>query len=207
MSERSANTVTVYSRDRALAMKRISERITVPNCITALRIAGTISLLFVQPLSLTFFIIYSLCGMTDVLDGFIARMTKSTSEFGAKLDSIADLLFYTVMILRIFPILWLLLPKWVWGLLAIVLLIRAVSYSFVAIKYHRFASLHTYMNKITGLAVFAIPYIIMCPFAVTYCAAVCLFACIAAIHELCTHMHSKQYTSVKSQESHYEENA
>ena len=40
-----------------------------------------------------------------MLDGTIARATNSTSEFGARLDSISDLIFYAVMIVKFFPIL------------------------------------------------------------------------------------------------------
>ena len=51
------------------------------------------------------FIVYSVCGVSDVVDGTLARLTGSESSFGAKLDSIADILFYGVMILRLFPLL------------------------------------------------------------------------------------------------------
>ena len=53
-----------------------------------------------------FFAIYALTGLTDVLDGWIARKMGSASQFGAKLDSVADLIFYAVMLIMIFPILW-----------------------------------------------------------------------------------------------------
>ena len=68
--------------------------LTLPNFLTALRIAGAACLLFITPLSPAFFIVYTFCGISDVLDGVIARASHSTTEFGAKLDSAADLLFY-----------------------------------------------------------------------------------------------------------------
>ena len=70
----------------------------LPNLITALRIAGTAGLIFAQPLTPLYFVIYTLCGLSDVLDGWLARHTGSASDFGARLDSLADLFFYTVMI-------------------------------------------------------------------------------------------------------------
>ena len=70
----------------------------IPNFITMLRILGTICLFFVEPFTVAFFVIYSLAGITDVLDGFVARRLKATSEFGAKLDSASDLVFYAAMI-------------------------------------------------------------------------------------------------------------
>ena len=61
--------------------------------VTLFRMAGTLLLVFLQPLSAGFFLVYSLTGVTDVLDGWIARKTKTASDFGARLDSIADLLY------------------------------------------------------------------------------------------------------------------
>ena len=132
--------------------------LTLPNLLTALRIAGAVCMIFMPPLTQAFFIIYTLCGVSDVLDGTIARARHSESDFGARLDSIADLLFYAVMLLRIFPVLWERLPRVIWLLVAIVLLMRAASYITAAVKYRRFASLHTLLNKLTGFGVFMIPY-------------------------------------------------
>ena len=80
-------------------------RSMIPNLITMVRIIGSLCLLFVQPLKKPFYIIYTIAGLSDALDGFIARKTNSVSELGSKLDSIADLSFYIVMILRLFPVL------------------------------------------------------------------------------------------------------
>ena len=76
-------------------------RLNVADIITFFRIAGTIPLAVLKPLSAEFFCLYALTGLTDVLDGFIARKTKTAGDFGARLDSIADLLFYTVILIRI----------------------------------------------------------------------------------------------------------
>ena len=86
--------------------------LTPPNICTMLRIVGTVGLLLIRPLTLPFYLLYTFCGITDVLDGTIARATNSTSEFGARLDSIADLIFYAVMIVKFFPILLEVLPVW-----------------------------------------------------------------------------------------------
>ena len=94
----------------------------LPNYITCLRILGTGFLLFTKPLSVAFFITYLFTGVTDALDGFLARKLNIVSEFGAKLDSIADLLFYTVLLAKIFPALWETLPWVIWVVLAAVLL-------------------------------------------------------------------------------------
>ena len=37
-----------------------------------------------------FYFLYLLCGFTDMIDGTIARKTKSVTTFGSGLDSVAD---------------------------------------------------------------------------------------------------------------------
>ena len=54
--------------------RRIQEkRLTLPNAITMIRIIGTFFLLFLEVFSEAFYVIYTICGISDVLDGFTAR--------------------------------------------------------------------------------------------------------------------------------------
>ena len=64
--------------------------------VTSIRMAASFFLLFLPLKSIWFLVIYTFAGLTDVLDGWIARKTGSASEFGAKLDSVSDLLFYGI---------------------------------------------------------------------------------------------------------------
>ena len=102
--------------------------LTLPNILTSLRIAGAACLMFITPLTPAFFVIYTLCGISDVLDGVIARAAHITTELGAKLDSAADLLFYSVMMIRMFPVLWERLPRLIWAYVGLVLALRLASY-------------------------------------------------------------------------------
>lgn len=166
----------------------------LPNVITSLRIAGTAGLLFTVPFSKEFYILYSFCGLTDVLDGAVARATKSSSLLGAKLDSIADLIFYTVMMVLIMPYLWVTLPVRIWYAVGAILIIRLMAYVIAAVKYKCFASIHTYGNKATGLAVFALPYFIMAEsVAVGYSIGVCIIAAMSSLEELFMHIEAKEY--------------
>ena len=87
---------------------------------------ASLMLWMISPRTLLFFIIYSIAGITDVLDGWVARKYGLASSFGAKLDSVADLLFYGTMLIRFFPILYEELPKVIWYVVAGILLIRLV---------------------------------------------------------------------------------
>ena len=51
----------------------------VPNFITCIRILGTIILLFIDPFTTGFYVLYTFCGVTDVLDGLIARKFNAIS--------------------------------------------------------------------------------------------------------------------------------
>ncbi|MBQ5671559.1 MAG: CDP-alcohol phosphatidyltransferase family protein, partial [Oscillospiraceae bacterium] len=164
---------------------------TLPNCITALRMVGTLFLLVIEPLTALFFVVYSLTGVTDVLDGYIARKTGCVTEFGSKLDSVADLLFYGVMLLRIFPVMWVRLPGEIWFAVGLIIAIRAASYFLAASKTGELASLHTYMNKLSGFAVFCIPYVILESYAVPVCSAVCMITALASAEELLIHIREK----------------
>lgn len=174
-------------------------RLTVADIITLLRIVGTILLVALKPLSPEFFIIYALTGLTDALDGWIARKTKTSSTFGARLDSIADLLFYAVMLIRILPILLTILPGWIWYVVAGIICVRLSAYITAAIKCRRFASLHTYLNKLTGFSLFLVPFLLVTDLAVGSCMTVCAVAAVSSLEELVIHICSKDYCpNVKS---------
>lgn len=157
------------------------------------RIVGTVFMLFLAPLSASFYVAYTISGVSDVLDGTVARATGKTTQLGARLDSIADLLFYTVMILRVFPVLWERLPQWVWLCVAFVLLLRLLAYITAYVKYHRFASMHTYLNKLTGFCLFFVPYLLPLSWFSGYCVVVCAVGGIGSGEELILHLYSSRY--------------
>ncbi|MBE6799488.1 MAG: CDP-alcohol phosphatidyltransferase family protein [Ruminococcaceae bacterium] len=156
----------------------------IPNCITLLRVIGTLSLLFITPLSVPFFIIYTLSGITDVLDGTIARLTKTETSFGRRLDSVADLSFYSVMLIRIFPILWDALPHSIWIVVGLVIGIRLLFYTIGLVKNRRLPSSHSLLNKLTGFMIFAVPYILKTAFFKPYCWGICLISAVGTLEDL-----------------------
>lgn len=163
------------------------------NCLTGLRLVGAVILLFLTPLGLPFYVVYSLCGITDALDGPIARRTGKASEFGAKLDSVSDLTFYAVMVLRLLPLLWKALPHWIWYWVGGVLALRIAAYATAAIKFRRFAAIHTWLNKGTGLMLFCVPYLMSTGLFAAYCGILCFVAFAASGEELAIHLTAKTY--------------
>ncbi len=147
------------------------------NVITSIRILGTILLIPMATLSKEFLFLYTLTGITDVFDGFVARKTHTETELGAKLDSVADLLFYGTMLYKVFPVLLDILPKIIICTIFLIMFLRLALYIFVAIKNHHFMSNHTYLNKLTGFCVFLTPYMMKNPSILT---GYGIIACIVA---------------------------
>ena len=160
----------------------------IADTVTAMRIAASLFLPFFHVQSIWFLVIYTFAGLTDVLDGWLARRTGTTSQFGARLDSIADLLFYGVLLFRLFPVLWQTLPVSIWYVVAAIVLVRLASYATAAVRYHQFASLHTWLNKLTGVGVFLLPYVFALSTGIVYSWVVCVLALAAALEELAIHL-------------------
>jgi len=161
---------------------------TIPNCITFLRIIGTAALLFLEPFSAVFYVVYTVSGFTDVLDGFIARTTKTVTRLGSKLDSAADLMFYAMMLIKILPALWAVLPWQIWIVVGAVCAIRIAADTIGAFKFHQFVSLHTILNKLTGFCVFCVPYTFILEIAVPACWVAVSVAAVASVYELILHI-------------------
>lgn len=97
------------------------------------------------------------------------------------------------MMIRMFPVLWERLPRLIWAYVGLVLALRLASYLTAAVKYHRFAALHTYLNKLTGLGVFMLPYFISTGIGTVYSFAVCTVGCLASAEELIIHIIRREY--------------
>lgn len=164
------------------------------NLLTFFRMLGSLALALVKPFGVPFYMIYTLCGISDGLDGTVARRLGSADERGALLDSFADILFYAVMIYRLVPTLWNRLPIWVWVCAFVALGLRLTSYATAGVRYRRFASLHTWANKGTGFSIFVLPYLLLIglPPAVA-CTSVIAVATLASLEELLIHLLQKRY--------------
>ena len=153
----------------------------IANILTGCRILGSILLLFFPAFSAVFYITYLFCGFSDMIDGTVARKTNSTSRFGSQLDTIADLIFVAVSLFKLLPAIH--IPGWLWIWGGIIALIKISNIIGGCVSRKQFISLHTIMNKITGLLLFLLPLTL--PFAeVKYSfPVVCSIATFAAIQE------------------------
>jgi CDP-diacylglycerol--glycerol-3-phosphate 3-phosphatidyltransferase len=125
------------------------------NLITCFRILASAALLLCQPLSSAFFVLYIAAGISDMVDGPVARRTGAAGDFGAKLDTVADFFFLAVCLYKLLPVLN--VPVWLRVWIALIALIKAVNIVFGFVVQKRFVALHTFMNKAAGTMLFLLP--------------------------------------------------
>ena len=106
----------------------------IANIITASRIVFSLPLLLIPLSSAWFYVFYLLVGLSDMIDGTVARRTNSASEFGARLDTVSDFVFMTVALIKFVP--YLHIPTWLWIWIGIIAMIKLgnASLGFVRTK-------------------------------------------------------------------------
>ena len=151
------------------------------NTITFFRIAASIVLLFCPVFSPAFYVFYIAAGLSDMLDGFVARKTDTVSKLGARLDTMADFVFVVVCLIKLLPILS--IPAWLYIWIGIIALIKVVNIVSGFVVQKRFVAVHSVMNKATGALLFLLPLTISTVPVKTSVIVVCAAATFAAIQE------------------------
>ncbi|MBQ1370153.1 MAG: CDP-alcohol phosphatidyltransferase family protein [Clostridia bacterium] len=151
------------------------------NFITGLRIVFSVVLLFCPALSPAFYALYIAAGVTDMIDGAVARKTGTVSEFGAKLDTTADFVLVVVCLIKLLPVLH--VPAWIIIWIAIIAFIKVANIAAGYILQKEFLSVHSIMNKVTGGLLFVFPLTLSFIDLRYSAAVVCVVATAAAIHE------------------------
>ena len=166
-------------------MNSIQSNLTLPNLLTGFRfVAAPVLLWFAwhgQPTA--FMMLLAVTFVTDLLDGMVARLTGQVTQFGASLDSWADVIIYLTIALCCW---------WLWpdvvirerlyvGLIIASCLLPAIAGMY---KFGGFTSYHTWMVKIAAAAMGMSLYVLFLggpawPFRVA--AVICLLAAIEEI--------------------------
>ena len=174
------------------AIEEQSETSTIvqrmPNALSIVRIPLSLSILLVKPFSALFFILHILCGATDALDGFIARRFNAMSALGARLDSVADFVFFgaalyvflTAMAIPAFLIMWAIL----------IVAVRFMGLGRAFSKYKEWAALHTYAYKLAGFTFFLFPFLAAFLGVVTAGIMLCGIATLATAEEIYINEHA-----------------
>ena len=151
------------------------------NIVTGCRISGSILLLVFPAFSSWFYILYLVCGFTDMIDGTIARKTNTVSEFGARLDTAADFLFAGVCLVKLLPVVH--MPGWLWIWILVIAVIKMINLISGFVSKKRFIVEHTIANKLAGLLLFLLPLTLSFVDLKYSAIIICFIATFAAIQE------------------------
>ena len=128
----------------------------LPNILSCCRIILSLYLFTVYQTKPWFLILYTACGLTDIADGYIARKSHNVTALGARLDSLADLVFsMAILYLTCVRV------QSVWGqnfIIGAMLILgtRIVNVLITRLKFKQWNVIHTIANKATGLILFSI---------------------------------------------------
>jgi phosphatidylglycerophosphate synthase len=158
---------------------------SLPNLLTCSRFILAPILLWLawQDNKNGFLILLAITFLTDVLDGFTARLLNQTSELGARLDTSADLVVYTTLAIAVW---------WLWTdivqresmyvFLVIASYITPILVGFI--KFHALTSYHTWLVKL-AVVLLAISFFVLFIFDLAWPFHIAVFFCIlAAIEEI-----------------------
>lgn len=177
----------------------------LPNILSLLRMVGAVVLLLCDvvgttlalPSSVTtrpspselgwlsllrpFWVLYALCGFSDIADGWLARKLKCTTRTGALLDSMADICFVACCAWKLLPILE--LPQWLWLWAGVIVAIKVVNQLSALVMYGRCCFPHTLANKWAGFLLFiTVPMTLWSIAPISIAAIVATFAAIQEGH-------------------------
>ncbi len=142
----------------------------LPNAISVLRIAGSIGLLFCDVAGWMFWALYALCGISDMVDGPLARKLYAESKTGAVMDSVADIVFVACCAIRLLPVLE--IPVWLCIWAGVIVFIKM-----------GFCFPHTLANKLTGFLLFlTVPTLFRSMIPISIVAALATFAAVQEGH-------------------------
>lgn len=163
----------------------VLRKLNMANVITCVRILCGLVLLFLPGFSKWFYACYLTGGLSDALDGWVARRLGEVSDFGARLDTVADILFFGVVLIKVFTNFRFQVWIVIWAVCIAALRILSIVIGFFSS--HKLVSEHTVLNKISGLFLFLIPLCIgLFPWQPVAVLAVitCVMATVASIQEL-----------------------
>ncbi len=160
----------------------------LPNWLTAGRILLSLSLGFTVPLSAAFLLLYALCGVTDMLDGYLARKWQVQTPLGARLDTMADMVMLAVALFLLWHYLPLTETVVVW--FAVVASVKLFSILVWFIRTRRLLAHHSGWNKAVGLLLFLYPFVLALwasPWGLFVLLALASIAALAECYHACVH--------------------
>ena len=157
----------------------------LPNAISVFRIAGSLGLLFCDVAGWLFWLLYALCGISDMVDGWLARKLHVETKAGAVCDSVSDIVFVACCAIRLLPVLE--IPVWLWIWAGMIVIIKMVNQVSALAVFKRFCFPHTWANKLTGFLLFlTVPTMFWSLLPISIVAAIATFAAVQEGHYIRT---------------------
>jgi phosphatidylglycerophosphate synthase len=131
--------------------------LTIPNALSFFRLFGSPLLLPLSQTANQLWVVswFVLLGLSDALDGALARRWNQTSDYGSKLDAVADLVFYpcsAVVLAILFPAF--LSPNLPYIYATLTTLAGALLVS--RVRCGRVIMLHTHLSRFSGVLLFVV---------------------------------------------------
>ncbi|MDD2626744.1 MAG: CDP-alcohol phosphatidyltransferase family protein [Methanomethylophilus sp.] len=171
-------------------------RFPLADAVSVCRIAASLLMLFTAVFGGLFFLLYTVAGLSDLLDGAVARKTHTESRRGARLDSACDLIFVIAVLYLLLPFIIGSAAMWVLAGIVVIVAVKGLTYALGYRKYRRYAPLHTYGNKAVGLCLFLAVYLlpVIGHVGVLYAALIAV-ALLASLEELVITATAEKYDS------------
>jgi len=132
----------------------------IPNFLSILRGIGALVMLCHRLSGASLWTVYAVCGLSDMLDGALARKFCWESRIGARIDSFADLLFCGAAFYRFLPLLP--IPGWLWWVGGAIAFLKILNLAVGWLRRGKPVFLHSRANRLTGLLLFLLPLSLLC---------------------------------------------
>ena len=122
----------------------------LPNALTALRLAVSpaLAVLALAGEGRLFLYLFLALEATDLLDGLAARLLDQRTELGARLDSLADMVMYGLLLGGLAVLEWeVLVGEWPW--IALVPATYAASWTLSLVRFGQMPSYHTVTARVS----------------------------------------------------------
>ena len=124
----------------------------IANIVTVSRIIFSVLLLFTAPFLVYFYIFYLICGISDMIDGSIARYFHTESETGSKLDLLADFVFFALVSVKLVREIKISSIFMVWS--GLFFAVRLICIGINCKKDKNEFAAHSFLDKLTGFLLF-----------------------------------------------------
>lgn len=169
----------------------------LPNILSYVRMVLSLWMLVVTPLESAFFVLFTLAGFSDLVDGPLARRLDVADRFGTLVDSVADLLLIVVVAIRVGPAID--PPGFIVVVVAAILAFKLLTWAIVWLRTGWPTVLHTPIHRLTGGLAFLSVYVIDRVDIAWWGGGLCGLALIGALHEAWIQMMAPSTAPIQSE--------